>query len=90
MEWIRVNQPQKWKIQSSRVYGEGMSYNLTNKVTAEKLYNTLNGYETQINNLESQIQTTRNIQDINKQLKAVLMDLEVLKHDIDVLKDKLE
>ena len=85
-----MSEQPKWNIKHSRVYGQGMSYNLTNKVTAEKLYNTLNGYETQINNLESQIQTTQNIKDINKQLKAVLMGLEVLKHDITVLKDKLE
>ena len=85
----RVNQP-KWNIEHSRVYGQGMSYNLTNKVTAEKLYNTLNGYEIKIENLESHIQTTRNIKDINKQLKAVLMDLEVLKHDITLLKEKIE
>ena len=79
-----------YKIQGSRVYGQGMSINCTNKVTAEKLHNTLNTYELQIEDLESQIQTTRNIKDINKQLKAVLMDLEVLKHDITILKDKLE
>lgn len=79
-----------YKIQGSRVYGQGMSINCTNKVTAEKLHNTLNNYELQIEDLESQIQTTRNIKDINKQLKAVLMDLEVLKHDITILKDKLE
>ena len=85
----RVNQP-KWNIEHSRVYGEGMSINCTNKITAEQLQTTLNGYEIKIETLESQIQTTRNIKDINKQLKAVLMDLEVLKHDINVLKDKLE
>ena len=84
-----VNQP-KWNINNSRVYGQGMSINCTNKVTAEKLHNTLNTYELQIEDLESQIQTTRNMHDINKQLKAVLMDLEVLKHDITILKDKLE
>lgn len=84
-----VNQP-KWQIQASRVYGEGMSINCTNQVTAEKLHSTLNNYEIRISDLESQINTTRNIDDIQKQLKAVLMDLEVLKHDITLLKDKLE
>ena len=85
----RVNQP-KWNITNSRVYGEGMSYNLTNRVTAEKLHSTLNNYEIQIQNLESQINTTQNIDDINNQLKTVLNDLEVLKHDITLLKEKIE
>ena len=85
----RVNQP-KWNITNSRVYGEGMSINCTNRITAQKLHNTLNNYEIRISDLESQINTTQNIDDIQKQLKAVLMDLEVLKHDITLLKEKIE
>ena len=34
-----------YKIQGSRVYGNGQSFNCTNKVTAQDLCNTLNQYE---------------------------------------------
>lgn len=84
------NESETYKIQGSRVFGQGMSINCTNKVTAQKLHNTLNTYETEITNLSKQNTTSRNIEAIDKQLKQVLMDMEILKHDIDVLKDKLE
>ena len=37
----------EWQITGSRVYskGAGKSYNCTNKVTAQDLYNTLTTYE---------------------------------------------
>ena len=38
----------EWKKDNSRVYGNGQSYNLTNKITATELQNTLNTYEHQI------------------------------------------
>ena len=36
---------QKWHIQGSRVYGDGWSYNLTNRTDAVQLCTTLNNYE---------------------------------------------
>ena len=85
----RVNQ-QKWKIQHSRVYGDGKSYNCTNRVTAKDLHQTLNNYETEIQNLNKQNKTNHNIDAINKQIKQILMDVEILRHDIETLKNKLE
>ena len=85
----RVNQP-KWQIKHTRVYGNGYSFNCTNKITAEQLHKTLTNYETEVTNISKQNTTSKNIEAIDKQLKQVLMDLEILKHDIDVLKDKLE
>ena len=35
----------EWKIEGSRVYGDGRSFNCTNIVTAKDLQGTLNTYE---------------------------------------------
>jgi len=85
----RVNQP-KWQIKHTRVYGNGYSFNCTNKITAEQLHKTLTNYETEIHNLNKQNKTNKNIKSIDKQLKQVLTDLTILQQDIDILKDKLE
>ena len=68
-----------YQIQGSRVYGQGMSINCTNKVTAEQLCNRLNNYEREI-----ELNNT-----IGKDLKIIIMDLKVLKHDIKVVMNKL-
>ena len=73
----RVN---PYSIQGSRVYGQGMSINCTNKITAETLCNRLNNYEKEI--------TLNNT--IGKDLKVIIMDLKVLKHDIKKVVEKLE
>ena len=74
----RVNPP--YKTDHSRVYGQGMSINCTNIVTAEQLCNTLNNYE-------KEIQTNNTI---GKDLKIIIMDLKVLKHDIKKVMEKIE
>ena len=73
----RVN---PYSIQGSRVYGQGMSINCTNIVTAEQLCNRLNQYEHEIH-----LNNT-----IGKDLKIIIMDLKVLKHDIKKVMEKLE
>ena len=75
-----MSESTKYKAEGSRVYGNGYSYNLTSKIDAERLSNTLNNYE------KNQIKNTT----IQKQLKIIKMDLEILKHDINILKDKIE
>lgn len=72
-----------WKIQQSRVYGDGQSYNCTNIATAKTLQNTLNNYEQKIEQLNQLI-------DIENQLKIITMDLKIIKHDLDTVKNKLE
>lgn len=69
-----------YHIEGSRVFGNGRSYNCTNKVTAIDLCNLLNGYENEI-----QLNNT-----IGKDLKVIIMDLKVLKHDIKAVMEKLE
>ena len=80
----------EWKKQGSRVYGQGQSYNCTNKITAKTLQNTLNNYENKIQELQTQINTQNNQQEIQAYLVKILMDLSILKHDINTLKEALE
>lgn len=76
----------KWKIKGSRVYGNGKSYNCTNKITAEQLYCTLTQYEktiqltqnpeTKLNNITKSITTLQtdlsNVQDTLNKIKKEL------------------
>ena len=75
-----MSESTEWQIQGSRVYGNGRSYNCTNKITAIDLCNLLNGYENEI-----QLNNT-----IGKDLKIIIMDLKVLKHDIKNVMEKIE
>ena len=72
-----------YKIEGSRVYGRGMSFNCTNKVTAEQLYNTLNGYE---HDLELQTSISQKLDRIEKQTIQIQMSLKILEDDISKLK----
>lgn len=74
----RVNPP--YTVKGSRVQGNGYGYNLTSKVDAVKLCETLNQYE-------HEIQTNNTI---GKDLKTIIMDLKILKHDIKKVMEKLE
>lgn len=74
------NETTLYRIQGSRVFGQGMSINCTNIVTAEQLCNRLNNYEREI-----QLNNT-----IGKDLKIIIMDLKVLKHDIKKVMEKIE
>ena len=80
----------EWNIQGSRVYGNGQSYNCTNKITAEQLQNTLTTYEktTELNkNIEEQfdkitkqiIQVNMTLQILNDEVKRLTGDLNDLK-----------
>ena len=84
----------KWKITGSRVYGDGASYNCTNKVTATDLQNRLNNYEQTINTLETlqlQYNTIQNKLDtITKNVIQAQMTLTILQEDINKLKKELE
>ena len=76
----------KWKIQGSRVYGNGQSYNCTNKITAEQLHNTLTTYEktTELNkNIEEQFDK------ITKQIIQVNTTLQILNDEVKRLTGEL-
>ena len=77
----------KWQIQGSRVYGNGQSYNCTNKVTAEQLQTTLNQYEKTVNlhrNLNQQFDN------ITRQLIQTNLSLNILKDDMEKLTKELD
>lgn len=81
----------EWNIKQTRVYsnGEGKSFNLNNKITAQTLYNTLNEYETKILHLEKQINTTKNYEKIQQQLIALQMDISNAQSDLNKIKELL-
>ena len=82
----------EWKIQGSRVYGNGQSYNCTNKITAEQLHNTLNTYEktVQLNkNIEQQFdKLTRQVIQVQMTLKILDDEINNLASDINAIKDR--
>ena len=76
-----------YKVQGSRVYGQGYSYNLTSKIDAERLVTTLNKYETtsQINkNIEKQFDK------LEKQVIQIKLSIGTLQEDIQYLKQIME
>lgn len=81
-----MNQP-KWNIKNTRVYGDGKSFNCTNKITAETLYCTLTDYEKQINYTET---TTTQFDRITKQLIQINLTLNILKHEVDKLGEMIQ
>lgn len=74
----------EWKIQGSRVYGYGKSYNCTNKVTATDLYNTLTIYEETVKNLNN---AENKLDRIQKSIIQIQMSLSILSDDIHKLKE---
>ena len=73
---------QPYRVQGSRVYGQGYSYNLNNKVDAIKLCETLNHYE-EINRLNRNID--KQFDKITRELIQVKMTLSVLNSEIQTL-----
>lgn len=82
----------EWKIQGSRVYGNGQSYNCTNRVTAEQLHNTLNTYEKTVKlnkNIEQQFdKLTRQVIQVQMTLKILNDEINNLTSDINAIKDR--
>jgi len=81
------NETTLYRIQGSRVFGQGMSINCINKVTAESLLNTLNTYE-------KTVQLHKNIDEqfdrIQKQLIQTNLSLNILKDDMEKLTTQLQ
>ena len=84
----RVNPP--YQTDNSRVYGQGMSINCTNKITATELCNKLNNYETTIHQLETQIQHDKNYEKLQQYLIALQMDISNIQADLNKIKELLE
>lgn len=81
----RVNQT--YKIEGSRVYGEGVSYNCTNIVTAKDLCHRLNQYE---HDLALQQSIGQKLDKIEKQTIQIQIGLKILEDDINKLKQTME
>ena len=72
----------EWKIQGSRVYGNGQSYNCLNKVTAQQLHNTLTTYHkthTLNKNIEEQYDN------ITKQIIQLKLSISILTEEVQTL-----
>ena len=82
----------KWLLNNSRVYtnGEGKSFNLNNKITAQTLHTTLTNYENQLKQMDKQINTDKNYKEIQQQFTALQMDIKVVQDDIDKIKELLK
>lgn len=85
----RVNQ-KKWNRKQSRVYGNGLSINCNNIITAETLQNTLNQYETTIHQLKTELTINTNYEKLKTQITALQMDLKVVQDDLDKIKELLQ
>ena len=79
-----------YNIQGSRVYGMGWSYNLTNQTDAVHLQNTLNNYETTINELKTQIRHETNYHEIQYQLNQLETTIHTLKNNINEIKELIK
>jgi len=75
-----------YRVQGSRVYGQGYSYNLNNKVDATKLCETLNHYE-EISRLNKNIE--QQFDKITKQIIQVNMTLQILNDEVKRLTGEL-
>jgi len=66
------------------------SYNLTSKIDAIKLHETLTEYENKIRHLEKQINTDKNYKEIQQQLIALQMDISNAQSDLNKIKELLQ
>jgi hypothetical protein len=73
---------QPYRVQGSRVFGEGQSYNCLNHVTAENLCQTLNKYYVTKQLIN---ETTNQYDKLNKQLVQINMTLKILEDEITTL-----
>ena len=75
-----------WHLQGSRVYGNGKSFNCSNKITAEQLYCTLTEYEKTVTLTQN---TEQKLDNITKGVIHIQMSLNILQADVDKLKKEL-
>ena len=80
-----MNRP--YSTKGSLVKGQGYSYNLTSKIDAERLCNTLNQYE---HNLTIHKNTNTKLDKIEKQIIALQMDIAVVVEGIKNVKEVLD
>lgn len=76
-----------WKIQGSRVFGNGRSYNCTNNVTAKELQCTLNTYEKAI---QTESTITDQYDKITKQIIQLKLSINILTDEINTLQGMIK
>ena len=82
-----MSESTKWNLQGSRVYGNGRSFNCTNKITAEQLYNTLNTYEQSITLTKN---TEQQYDRITKQIIQLKLSIGTLTEEINTLHETIQ
>ena len=81
----RVNEP--YKLQGSRVYGKGASYNCTNVVTAQQLQTTLNNL---VEYQNTSIQIEEKLDEITKQIIQLKLTINILSEEVEHLKEVMK
>lgn len=76
-----------YKVNNSRVYGAGWSYNLTNQKDAIKLCETLNHYE-EISRLNKNID--KQYDKITKQIIQLKLSIGTLTEEINTLQEEIQ
>lgn len=66
------------------------SYNMTSKIDAETLHNTLTNYENKIQTLQTQIQTENNLDKLKQQVIALQMDISNCQADLNKIKELIQ
>ena len=82
-----MSESTEWKIQGSRVYGAGKSFNCTNRVTAKDLQCTLNQYE---KDLQLEKDVGKQFDNITRQIIALQMDLSNVQDTVNKIKEAIE
>lgn len=77
----------KWNIQGSRVYGDGHSFNCTNKITAKELQGILNNYETIKTEYKK---TTKKLDQITRDIIRMNITLSTVHEELQQIRKGLE
>ena len=80
----------KYITKNTRVQGNGYSYNLNNKIDANKLCEKLNNYENKINELQKQLTTQDKYKELQKHIIALQMDLTNVQADLNRIKEMMQ
>ena len=78
---------EKYSIQGSRVYGDGKSFNLNNRITATQLQSTLNQYETTIQHYK---QTQQQYTEIEAKLDRIQKTIIQLQLTAGIMNEELK
>jgi len=80
------NETTPYRIQGSRVYGNGQSFNCTNKVTAQDLCNTLNQYQKCTTEYEA---IEKKLDRIQKTIISLQMSTSIMSNELQKLHEEV-